>query len=107
MDAPSAAAPGATVVISHRVRPESVAAYEAWLGGIGDACRASAGFRDLEVIRPAGEPVTYTVVIRFASPADAQRWMGSPERDRLIAQASSWLAAGDAYGIHSGLDFWF
>lgn len=99
---------GATVVISHRVRDGQHAAYDKWLNEIGPEVRASAGHIDWQIVRPiAGVTSTYTVIIRFDSPENLKRWMESPERKRLIADAQPLLATGDDFFIRSGLDFWF
>jgi uncharacterized protein len=108
MTAPEPSDTGATVVITHRVRPAMQVAYDAWLDEIGAACRAAPGFLDLQILRPIPElSASYTVVIRFATPEHIRAWIGSADRQRLIGQARPFLATDDAYAIHSGLDFWF
>jgi antibiotic biosynthesis monooxygenase (ABM) superfamily enzyme len=100
--------PGATVVITHRVRDDRHADYEHWLDEIGPICRRSPGHLDWHVVRPvAGLTATYTVVIRFDSRSHLQAWMESPDRRRLIEKAQPLLVSGDDFYIRSGLDFWF
>lgn len=99
---------GATVVITHRVKENRHAQYEAWLERIGTACRASEGHLDWQIIRPIPNlSANYTVIIRFDTLGHLRAWMESGQRRELIAEASDILAADDDYSIHSGIDFWF
>ncbi|ROH88823.1 antibiotic biosynthesis monooxygenase [Stagnimonas aquatica] len=100
--------PGATVVISHRVRADRHAEYEAWLKQIAPLCQAAPGHLDWQIVRPvAGLSESYTVIIRFDSTATLRQWMDSPTRARLIEQALPLLVQGDDFFVSSGLDFWF
>lgn len=108
MSAVPAAAAGATVVITHRVRPECHAAYEAWLDQIVPACRAAPGHLDWQVVRPLpGVTGTWTFIIRFDHETQLRNWMASSTRARLIAAAEPLLVSGDDIHVSSGLDFWF
>lgn len=108
MSPPDEQASGATVVISHRVRQGQESAYEAWLDRIGPLCRASPGHLDLQILRPiVGLTSTYTVVIRFDTPANLRRWMDSDERRGLITVVRPLLATDDEYTVSHGLDFLF
>ena len=99
---------GATVVISHRVREGQQEGYDDWLKEIGPVCQSYPGLLDLQMIRPiSGLTATYTVVIRFDSREHLEKWMGSPERKRLIEKVWPLLAKDDDFFIRSGLDFWF
>lgn len=100
--------PGATVVITHRVREGKQQDYETWLKEIAPLCQASPGHLDWQIIRPiAGLTATYTVIIRFNTPAHLQQWMESPARARLIEKVRPLFVTGDDFFIRSGLDFWF
>lgn len=100
--------PGATVVITHRVRDDKHGAYQQWLDEIGPIGRASTGNLDWHIIRPIpGLTSTYTIVIRFDTKAHLQEWMESPARKRLIKKVEPLLVSGDDFFISSGLDFWF
>ena len=100
--------PGATVVITHRVREGKVDEYERWLGEIKPVGNASAGNLDWHVIRPIpGLTSTYTVIVRFDTQAHLQEWMKSPARSRLIKKVEPLLVSGDDFFVSSGLDFWF
>jgi len=100
--------PGATGVITHRVREGRHADYEAWLAEIAPKCRAAPGHLDWHIVRPVpGLSETYTIIIRFDSTAHLRQWMESPLRARFIAQVRPLLLTGDDFFVHSGLDFWF
>ena len=100
--------PGATAVITHRVREDRHSDYDRWVEEIGPLCRAWPGHLDWHIIRPIpGLTSTYTVVIRFDTRAHLQAWMESPVRERLIEKVRPLLVSGDDFFISSGLDFWF
>jgi antibiotic biosynthesis monooxygenase (ABM) superfamily enzyme len=100
--------PGATAVITHRVRDGKHDDYQKWMDEIGPIGRTSAGNLDWHIIRPIpGLTSTYTVVIRFDTKVHLQEWMKSPVRQRLIEKVKPLLVSGDDFFISSGLDFWF
>jgi uncharacterized protein len=101
-------AEGATVVITHRLRENALAAYEDWLQEIAPLCKASPGHLDWHIVRPIpGLSETYTIVIRFDTIDHLRAWMESPTRARLIKKVQHLFATGDDFFISSGLDFWF
>ncbi len=100
--------PGATAVITHRVRDDRHPDYEQWLEEIAPLCKAVPGHLDWHIVRPIrGLTLTYTVLIRFDTQTHLQAWMESADRKRLIAQVQPLLVSGDDFFISSGLDFWF
>ena len=99
---------GATVVITHRVRENETAGYEAWLDQIAPACKSYPGQLDWQIVRPVkGITSTYTVIIRFDTREHLDVWMHSADRHRLIEAVQPLLAKDDTFFIRSGLDFWF
>lgn len=100
--------PGATVVITHRVREGGHAGYEAWLKRVTPVCMSYPGHLDWQIIRPvAGLTATYTVVIRFDRREHLEAWINSEDRRRLIEEVQPFLAKNDDFHIRTGLDFWF
>lgn len=100
--------PGATAVITHRVRAVHDEDYNQWLKEISPVSRSFPGYLDLHLIRPIpGLTCTYTIVVRFDTEEHLSGWMYSPERQRLIAKARPFLARDDDFFVCSGLDFWF
>jgi antibiotic biosynthesis monooxygenase (ABM) superfamily enzyme len=107
MDQPSSDV-GATVVITHGVRSDRRAEYEAWVDEISPLARSAPGHLDWHLVRPIpGVTETYTVIIRFQTAEDAKSWMSSSERQRLIEKARPLLVSEDDFHVSSGLDFWF
>ena len=101
-------AEGATVVITHRLRENALAAYEDWLQEIAPLCKASPGHLDWHIVRPIpGLSETYTIVIRFDTIDHLRAWMESPTRAQLIEKVQHLFVTGDDFFISSGLDFWF
>jgi antibiotic biosynthesis monooxygenase (ABM) superfamily enzyme len=99
---------GATAVITHRVREDRHADYEAWLTEIEPLCKASPGHLDWNVVRPIPSLTdTYTYIIRFDTAAHLRLWMESATRARLIEKVRPFFVTGDDVVIKSGLDFWF
>lgn len=100
--------PGATVVITQRVRDGQQENYEVWLNEIGPVCRSSPGHLDWQIVRPIkGLTGTYTVIIRFDTRQNLEAWMTSATRRQLIEKARPMLAHDDDFFVRSGLDFWF
>ena len=99
---------GATVVITHRVRSDKHAEYEAWVNEISPLSRSAPGHLDWNLVRPIpGATETYTVIIRFQTTEHVKNWMNSSERKRLIEKVQPLLVGEDESYISSGLDFWF
>ena len=99
---------GATVVITHRVQLEKESQYDEWLDEIGPVCRISEGILDWQIIHPhVGLTATYTIILRFDTPENLQKWINSDQRKQLIAKVQPILATDDDFFIKSGLDFWF
>jgi len=109
MTAPdSFAAPGATAVISHRIRTGQEAAYESRVAELRPFVSTAPGYLDLQWIRPLpGLTTTYTVILRFDTEANLRAWMASPTRTRWIEAMVPLFLEGDAFVVSSGLDFWF
>lgn len=64
---PRTAAEPAALVVCHEVRPESQAAYEAWLQAVRRQCRQFDRHLGAEIIRPSPGTAVYTIVVRFES----------------------------------------
>jgi antibiotic biosynthesis monooxygenase (ABM) superfamily enzyme len=76
-----------TVVISHPVMPEHEQQFLDWQDQVTAAERKFTGFRGSQLFRPVpGVQQDWTVVYRFASEADLNRWLESPERAELLVQ---------------------
>ena len=99
---------GATVVITHHVRSDKHAEYEAWVDEISPLSRSAPGHLDWNLVRPIpGATETYAVIIRFETSEHVTAWMNSAERKRMMEKAQPLLVSEEQYSISSGLDFWF
>jgi antibiotic biosynthesis monooxygenase (ABM) superfamily enzyme len=99
---------GATVVITHRVRSDKHAEYEAWVDEISPQSRSASGHLDWHLVRPIpGVSETYAVIIRFQTTEHVKNWINSSERRRLIEKVQPLLVGREDFYISSGLDFWF
>lgn len=99
---------GATLVITHRVRPGREAEYEAWLEEIRPISESSEGHMDWQLVRPiAGLTSTYSAVLRFDTRANLDKWIGSAKRKELIEKVRPFLVDKENFFVSSGLDFLF
>ncbi|MDI3357959.1 antibiotic biosynthesis monooxygenase [Pseudomonas sp. UYIF39] len=106
MDKQSSNEPGISVIV-HEVSPEYQSLYEEWMERAIDAHRKSPGFLAADVLRPVGSTLRYAVILRFTSREDANRWLTSKVRYKLLEEASPWLLRQDRYRTNSDADFWF
>ncbi len=100
------AAPAAspvTLITQTRVLPELNGDFGAWQQRISAAVAAFPGFIDDKVIPPNPPSQTdWVVVQRFASTQDAQAWLRSPERQRLVDIAQPMLVGRDDIHVIEG-----
>ncbi len=95
------------LVIEHRVKKENAARYEKWTEEILSAVSRSPGYLGREVFPPNGNGKPYTILVRFESETDLQRWLDSPERRAFIERIAEDLEDGDKTQIRAGIDVWF
>lgn len=96
-----------TLHIQQRVRPEALGRYEQWLRTIAARAAAYPGHQGVHIIRPTPGHNEYTILIRFASLADAEHWTGSAERQDLLAEIADAFEHEDRFHIQPGIEFWF
>jgi antibiotic biosynthesis monooxygenase (ABM) superfamily enzyme len=83
-----------TVVVSHPVSPEYEKEFLDWQRRINGAAAKFPGFRGAELFRPVpGVQEEWTVVYRFASPKDLDRWLDSDVEKELIREADHFRAS--------------
>jgi uncharacterized protein len=97
----------ATSVIRHTIRAGSESRYEAWFREITRIAQTFPGHRGVDFIRPPKGSRTYTIVLRFDTSENLERWFASDSRKRLIAEIEPYLEGGDQVEIRTGLEFWF
>ncbi|KAF0105588.1 MAG: hypothetical protein FD144_226 [Rhodospirillaceae bacterium] len=85
-----------SIVTQTRVRPEHNEDFARWQGETSSTIRQFPGFLEQQLL-PPNPPlqVDWVILQRFASLADAQRWLGSAERQKRIAGAAPMLVGRD------------
>ena len=79
--------PLVTVVVAHRVSSENVDDFLAWQERLRQAESKFAGFRGTELFRPVlGVQEEWTALYRYDNAADLDSWLGSAERQQLLAE---------------------
>ena len=96
-----------TLVIQHKVRAPALASYEAWLKRTVSTARQQPGHLDVNVIRPDGDGLHFTTVVRFADASLLQAWLNSAERQALVSEVLPLLEGGDNPQVHEDPEFWF
>lgn len=96
-----------TLLIQQQVRPDAIARYEDWLQVIASKAAEYPGHQGVHIIRPSGGGNEYSIIIRFASLADAERWTESADRRRLLAEIADAFELEDRFHIEPGIKFWF
>lgn len=96
-----------TLLIQQKVRPEAIDRYEAWLKVIAAKAAEYAGHQGAHILRPPRGGNEYSIIIRFASLRDAERWVDSEDRGRLLAEIADAFEQEDRYHIQPGIEFWF
>ena len=96
-----------TLVIKHWVRLNAIVRYEQWLRVIAAKAAEYPGYQGVHFIRPPSGSNEYSIIIRFASFVDAERWTISTDRQRLLAEIADAFESEDQFHIHPGIEFWF
>jgi uncharacterized protein len=103
----AAVAEPVALVLSRQARPGHERAFEEVLHSLATAVRAQPGHLDVTVLRPApGGPPIYTIVSHFQTRADADAWLASPQRARLVAEAGLHATGELQTRYVSGLEGW-
>lgn len=85
-----------TIITQTRVLPERNDDFVKWQQQISDAVAAFPGYLDHQVIPPnPPAQVDWVILQKFATSENAQSWLRSPERQRLIAIAQPMLVGHD------------
>ncbi|MDP4529318.1 antibiotic biosynthesis monooxygenase [Alkalimonas delamerensis] len=98
---------GASILIHHQVDPSQHTSYESWLATIIEVAAGFAGHQGVTILKPTPGQQHYEIAVRFASEADAKRWLDSDERQQLIGKVAPLLQLPENVQISSGIDHWF
>jgi uncharacterized protein len=94
--APSATASPVTIITQTRVLPDRSDDFVAWQQRISNVVAGFPGFVDHQVIPPTPPAqLDWVILQKFATSQDAQAWLRSPERLRLIESAQPMLVGHD------------
>ncbi|MBL8389231.1 MAG: antibiotic biosynthesis monooxygenase [Hydrogenophaga sp.] len=112
MNAPAAPSRAVTVLVTRRVAPAAVAAFEAAMTGMIEAATRFPGHLGGQLVRPdaagdSDEPLLYHVVFAFDNEANLAAWQASPERAHWLAQVAPHTIGEQEMRRVSGLDYWF
>lgn len=107
--ATSPAAPqGVTLVITERIRPSKVQAYEGWAHSVHGLLAGHPGFLGLHVLRDPARPVPeYITLLRFESDAALEHWRHSPGYLAALQQLPKFTASEVDYREAHGIEAWF
>lgn len=96
-----------TLLIQQHVRADAIARYEQWLRTIAAKAAEYPGHQGVHIIRPPAGSNEYSILIRYASVADAERWTSSADRQNLLAEIADAFVHEDRFHIEPGIEFWF
>jgi antibiotic biosynthesis monooxygenase (ABM) superfamily enzyme len=97
-----------SAVISTRIKPGQETAYRAWEQRIAAAQSKAPGFQGYRFEPPVpGVQEHWLAILRFDTEANLQAWLDSPERHRLLNEATPFTEEFHARIVRSGFDQWF
>lgn len=99
---------GVTLVITERVRPSQVAAYEAWAHRVHALLARQPGFVGLHVLRdPSRALPEYITLLRFSTQGALDAWRTEPTYRTMLEELPAFTAAEVDYREARGLEAWF
>jgi antibiotic biosynthesis monooxygenase (ABM) superfamily enzyme len=97
-----------SAVISSRVKPGQDAAFRAWEQRIATAQAQSPGFQGYRFEPPIpGVQEDWLAILRFDTEKNLQAWLDSPERQKLLEEATPFLDEFHARVVRTGFEQWF
>lgn len=94
-------------IIQHHIKPGHQEQYEEWLHRTILEAAKYKGHMGTQVARPGPGGDLYEIAVRFATRADADRWVESQRRKDLVAEVVPHIAEPERLQIRSGVDYWF
>lgn len=95
-----------TEVILDHVAPGREEAYREWSGRIQQAQALFSGYQGGYSQPPKLTGTGWMTLMRFASPGDLERWMSSPERQRLLEEAKDLVTASHQHRVDTSFPGW-
>lgn len=97
-----------SAVISTRIKPGQESAYRAWEQRIAAAQSKALGFQGYRFEPPVpGAQDHWLAILRFDTEANLQAWLDSPERHKLLREATPFTEEFHARIVRTGFDQWF
>jgi uncharacterized protein len=97
-----------SAVISTRIKPGQESAYRAWEQRIAAAQSKAPGFQGYRFEPPIpGVQDNWLAILRFDTEANLQAWLDSPERHKLLREATPFTEEFHARIVRTGFDQWF
>ena len=97
-----------SIVTQTCVKPESAEAFARWQGETSTVITNFPGFIEQRLMPPKPPlQIDWVILQRFASRDDAQRWLASPERHKLIAEAEPLTDEFHTRTVRAGFEQWF
>ena len=97
-----------TIVTQTQVRPEAANAFRRWEHRIAAAQSRAPGFQGYRFEPPIpGVQEDWVSILRFDEEANLQAWLASPERKKLLEEASAFTEEFHARIARTGFDQWF
>jgi antibiotic biosynthesis monooxygenase (ABM) superfamily enzyme len=97
-----------SAVISMRIKPGQEEAYRAWGQRIAAAQAHFPGYQGFKINPPVpGVQDDWVTILQFDSEAHLNAWMTSPERQKLLDEASAFTTETHARTVRSGFEQWF
>lgn len=99
---------GASAFISYKVAPEDRDAFLEWQRTVYAAEARAPGFLRHKLERPvAGVRDDWIIILTFDTDENLNRWLGSPERRKLLKEGAKLKADFHLSRTAYGFDFWF
>jgi len=97
-----------SMVISTRIKPGQEAAYRAWEQRIAAAQSRAPGFQGYRFDPPIpGVQDDWLSLLRFDTEANLQKWLNSPERQKLLKEAEPFTEEFHTRTVRTGFEQWF
>lgn len=95
-----------TIIVQHP-HSQHIQSYENWLREIVPLAKTAPGHRGVNIIKPHGSGVAYTIVLHFDSEANLRGWLDSDTRKQLVEKVRPLLKSDETIDVKTGLEFWF
>ena len=97
-----------SAVISTKIEPGQEDAYKAWSHRIAAAQAHYPGFQGFKINPPIpGVQDDWVTILQFDSEPHLNAWLTSPERQKLLQEASAFTSETHARTVRSGFSQWF